>query len=71
MRVDVFGRYSLDVERTGEAWAVYRVGEGKRSVVPEIAVPSHLDEDQVIRYLGDLLHEYATPGRSIRRLNGP
>jgi hypothetical protein len=71
MRVDVFGRYSLDVERTSEVWAVYRVGEGKRASVPEIAIPSHLDEDQVIRYLGDLLHECATPGRSIRRLDRP
>ena len=68
MRFSVYGRYEVDVERRDERWVVYRRGLGTRREDPAIVVPADVDEDDVARYLDDLLHEEAVPGREVRRL---
>lgn len=61
-RFDVYHRFQLDVGREQNAWRVYRVGnEGKRRLDPSIVIPPSLAADQLLGFLDDLLHEYATP----------
>jgi hypothetical protein len=68
MRFSIYGRYLLDVERHGDRWVAFRVGEGTRREDPGIFVPSHVPAEAVAGYLEDLLHEEARPGAAIRGL---
>jgi hypothetical protein len=69
VKVDVFGRFELEVRRSGSEWVVERLDLGKRRREENIVVPSHVTEDEIVRYLADLLHEHARAGHAIRRLS--
>jgi hypothetical protein len=70
VRFDVFGRFVLLVERDGDGWRVLELGgDGKRRLFEEVVVPPHVREDEVGELLADLLHEYARPGATVRRLD--
>ncbi|WP_321787163.1 hypothetical protein [Burkholderia pyrrocinia] len=59
-RFNAFGRL-LAVVRTNGRWAVFDLGaEGKRRPA-DLHIPSALAADELAQYLGDLLHEDATP----------
>jgi hypothetical protein len=68
MRFDVYGLFELEVRRTAEGWAVWRVGEGRYREAG-IVIPSEVPAEGVERYLDDLLHEGARDGRRLRRLD--
>jgi hypothetical protein len=50
---DVYGRFVVEVVRSGGRWTAYYVGEGKKSLA------DHLDV---------LFHEYAMPGKNVNRI---
>ncbi|WP_175882854.1 hypothetical protein [Burkholderia sp. BCC0044] len=59
-RFNAFGRL-LAVLRTEGRWAVFDLGaEGKRRPA-NLHIPPTLAADELGQYLGDLLHENATP----------
>ncbi|MEN2472392.1 hypothetical protein [Burkholderia sp. GS2Y] len=59
-RFNAFGRL-LAVVRANGRWAVFDLGtEGKRRPA-DLHVPAALAADELAQYLGDLLHEDATP----------
>lgn len=60
LKFDVFGRDLLVVEKDGGWQAFYLGGDGKRRKAPEITVPASITESEMIRYLDDLCHEWAT-----------
>ena len=68
VRFDVYGRFELEVVRAGAGWAVYRLDSGRRRRLADIVIPPDIDADDVRRYLDDLLHELAEPGRIVRRI---
>ena len=70
MLLDVYGRRVL-VRRERDAWCAYYPGnEGKRRLAGDITIPSDLAAGEVIRFVADLCHEWATPARSrVRRLD--
>jgi hypothetical protein len=69
VRLDVFGRFQIDLLRDGDRWRVLRAGAGMRAPL-DLAIPAELDEQRAIRYLEDLWHESSTPGARITRV-GP
>jgi hypothetical protein len=70
MRFDVYGRYTLIVERQGNNWRVLQVGDdGKRGLRVDLVIPDHVAPDDMAQYLDDLLHESARPGASVRRID--
>ncbi len=60
MRLNAYGKL-LEIIRENETWAIYEVGEGKKSRSNDIYIPSDYNEEQVVRFLEDMLHERATP----------
>jgi hypothetical protein len=68
VKVDVYGRYQLEVVRENGAWSVYRLETGKRIRVPELGIPPSLEPKEIPEFLDDLYHEMARPGQSIRVL---
>ncbi|WP_412024352.1 hypothetical protein [Burkholderia cepacia] len=59
-RFNAFGRL-LAVVRANGRWAVFDLGtEGKRRPA-DLHIPSALAADELAQYLGDPLHEDATP----------
>jgi len=59
-RFNAFGRL-LAVVRKNDRWLVFVLGaEGKRRPA-DLHIPSALAADELAQYLGDLLHEAATP----------
>lgn len=60
MRVDVFGRMAHLV-RTEEGWRLFLLGnESKKRLVQEFAAPPSMSEAEVLDYLDDLYHEWAS-----------
>jgi len=68
MRVDVYGRYQLEILRENERWVAYRLDPGKRVKLADLAIPADLDVNEVAQFLDDLYHEMSKPGQSIRVL---
>lgn len=69
MRLDVYGRFVLDVVREGNGWVAFYVGEGKRRRASDVVLPDDATEGQIVDCLEVLFHEAARPGRLIRRLD--
>ena len=67
-RFDVYGRFLLDVERSGDGWVVRHVGQGLRRPAEDIRLPPSATLDELPDHLDVLLHEYAGPGDVIRRI---
>ena len=60
LKFDVFGKDVLIVEKDGGWDAFYLGNEGKRRAAKEITVPASISETELIQYLDDLCHEWAT-----------
>jgi hypothetical protein len=60
MKISVFGR-TLEVVKENGQWAIYTLGEGKKSLYSGIVIPAHYGRDEVVAFLGDIFHEAATP----------
>ncbi|MGU7770628.1 DUF7661 family protein [Burkholderia sp. MR1-5-21] len=59
-RFNAFGRL-LAVVRDRDRWVVFDIGgEGKRRLA-DLPIPAALAADELAQYIGDLLHEDATP----------
>ncbi len=67
-RFDVYGRFTVDVVRAASGWDVYRVGEGKRGLIPDIWIPGSESPHELAQQLDDVFHELASPGREVRYL---
>ncbi len=60
MKLDIYGRI-FEVVRKNEKWVVFILGnEGKKRPADNIFIPSNIIEDEMIDYLEDLLHEWAS-----------
>ena len=60
MKVNAFGR-DLEISRQNEEWLIFDLGvEGKKRLAHDIVIPAAMQENQVLVYLADLLHERAT-----------
>ncbi len=66
MRVDVYGKFQLDIAREAGRWVAYRLEPGKRIKLSDLAIPDWLGESEVVQHLDDLYHEGARPGQTVR-----
>jgi hypothetical protein len=69
VKVDVFGRFQLEVTREAGQWTVTAPRDGKRVRVPDAVIPAHFSENEILVYLDDLYHEAARPGETVRRID--
>jgi hypothetical protein len=69
VRLDVFGRFRVDLVREGGLWRLVRLGTGMSAPL-DVVIPSELDEEGAVRYLEDLWHESSEPGARITRMPG-
>ncbi len=60
MRLNAYGKLR-EIIRENETWVIYLLGEGKKSRSNDIYIPSDYNEEQVVRFLEDMLHERANP----------
>ena len=68
LRFDVFGR-EIAVERMGGGWRPLLIGGEGKSRPADFEIPSTVAENELLGYLDDLFHEYATAARpSVRKL---
>lgn len=68
MLFDIYGRFQIEIQRTGSGWAAYRRSSGLRAPYPDLLFPAGLQESELAQFLDDHFHEYAQPGQVIRRL---
>ena len=68
LRVDVYGRFQLEILRENERWVAYRLEPGKRIKLADLVIPADLDASEVAEFLDDLYHEMSKPGQSVRIL---
>lgn len=69
MKFEIYGRFTLEIQRENDQWRVYRLSPGKR--VPELGIvlPSNLEDSEIGQAIDDLFHELARPGQSVVRLD--
>ena len=69
MRLNVYGK-RVEVIKRKDSYLVYYLGpEGKKRPAEDISIPKEFNAHQIIQYLEDLCHEWATPeNRSVERL---
>ncbi len=59
MKYNVFGQ-KLEVLRQGDKWEAFYLGnEGKKRLAHDIIIPATIEEQGILQYLSDLLHEWA------------
>jgi len=64
MKLNVFGKH-IEVLRRNNRWETYYLGnEGKKRIAEDILVPSNIDEADLVEYIADLCHEWATPQKN-------
>jgi len=60
IKLNVFG-YPVLIENRGGEWAAYSLGtEGKRRPADDIVIPASIGEAELVRYVADLCHEWAS-----------
>lgn len=65
MKLDIFGKQEMEVvRRNGERLAFYCGNEGKKRKAQGVIIPGSLSECEVVEYIDDLFHEWATPEKS-------
>jgi hypothetical protein len=69
VKLDVYGRFKLEVVREQSQWVAYKLEVGRRIRWSELVIPSTLDASEIATYLDDLFHEMAGPGQYVRVLN--
>ena len=69
MRFDIYGQYEVDVIREDARWKVFNLGEGKRTLLSDLIIPSQVQEHEIATYLDDLFHKFAKPGQKIQRVS--
>ena len=61
MKLNVYGKL-IEANRHNSQWIVFYLGnEGKKRLANNLHVPNNIPEEQLITYLADLCHEWATP----------
>ena len=68
MRFNIYGRFQVEVRRENDAWSVYRSDLGKRILLSDVVVPSHLGAEDLATYLDDIFHEFAKFGENVEVL---
>jgi hypothetical protein len=60
LKFDVFGQ-DVAIVKTGSGWQAFYSGpEGKRRPARDIIVPSNIEGSELVKYLDDLCHEWAS-----------
>ncbi len=60
MKLDVFGRL-VEITRSNNRWHTFYCGnEGKKRIAEDIKIPDNISESDVVGYVADLCHEWAT-----------
>lgn len=63
MIYNIYGR-KFEIIESNQAWKVFILGnDGKKRPVNDFFIPSTVRENGLERYLEDLLHEWAVPGK--------
>ena len=66
LRVDVYGRFRIDVIRRHGRWTAYRLGdEGKRSLLHDLVVDEKASPEEVLEAIEAAFHEWASPDREL------
>jgi hypothetical protein len=68
VKFDIYGRFQLEVLREKGRWSVYRLTPGKRTRVHDFIIPPEVEPNEVARFLDDVFHESAVPGKTVRLL---
>jgi len=64
MKLNVYGR-KIEIVKPGENWEIFFLGnEGKKRIAHDIIIPQDLEENEIIIYIEDLLHEWASPSNN-------
>ncbi len=64
MKLNVYGQL-IEVIRKDGNWTVFYLGnEGKKRLANDIRVPKEIRETELIEYITDLCHEWATPNNN-------
>ncbi len=71
MKFDVFGTV-IEVARREGAWRVFYLGgEGKKRLAEDIVIPASVSQEDLIEYLADIRHEFASAAHNdVLRLDG-
>ena len=65
MKFDIYGKFQLQIVREQGRWQVYKLGNGYRTPVHDIVIPSTVSPEDLTSFLDDIFHEAATSGTRV------
>jgi hypothetical protein len=65
MRLNIYGRFQVEVRRENGLWMLYRAELGKRVLLNDIVIPPDLEASDLATYLDDIFHEFARLGENV------
>lgn len=63
MKLNIFGRL-FEVARENDQWILYSLGTGLKRKESDIPIPAELTRTEVMTFLADIFHEFASPENS-------
>ncbi len=60
MKMDLFGREIAVIKHGGEWKIFYCSSEGKKRIADDIVIPATIKESELVNYLSDIYHEFAS-----------
>jgi len=68
MKLDIYGKFQIEVNYENGRWQVYKLGNGYRIPAYDIVIPSEIASKNVINFLDDIFHEASSPGTRISKI---
>lgn len=59
-RFNIYGRFIIEIVKQDGRWTAFHMGEGTRRKVTDLVILNHIKETELMEYLDDFYHEYAT-----------
>lgn len=70
LRIDVYGRFRIDVIRRHGTWTAYRLGaDGKRGKLNDLVLPDEAEAEAILEAVEALYHEHASPDAELEVLD--
>lgn len=65
MKLDIYGRFRLEVQRENNSWVVYRLELGKRVRVTDLIIPNTLEASESQHFWTTSFMSYPDPGKAL------
>ncbi len=68
MKFNIYDKLVLEITWNEGRWRAFRLREGRKIPESDLVIPPDLVESELVTFLDDMFHEWASPGSEIERM---